>query len=248
MSDRTKIRRLTVATYNVHRCIGTDRRLEPDRVVDVLRALDADVVGLQEVDMQHRVDGESQLTYIGQSLGMTAVMGPNLLHHKGHFGNALLTRLPLRAVRRVDLSVERYEPRGLIDAHLGLGPMEMRVIVTHLGLRSAERRHQVSRLQHALDEHGPRPMVVMGDFNEWKPTQGALRVLNRRLGASMAPRTFPSRFPLLPLDRIWVWPAHGLTRLTVYASQLARVASDHLPLLAEIAWDEETERSVTKTI
>jgi endonuclease/exonuclease/phosphatase family metal-dependent hydrolase len=203
----------------------------------VLRALDADVVGLQEIDMKLLVDGRAQLDYFAETLGMHAVAGPNIKGRRGKFGNALLSRWPVAAVRRVDFTVGHFEPRGALDCELQVGAIRVRTIVTHLGLSSSERRHQVAVLLDALAGAGDGlPTVVMGDFNEWRPTRGALRHIDRRLGVSLMPRTFPSRLPLLPLDRIWVWPQAGMKRLSVHSSPLARVASDHLPLRADVDW------------
>lgn len=230
---------IVTASYNIHRCFGTDRKYLPERIVEVLRALDADVIALQEVDMRLLADDRHQLEFLAAELGMTHIAGPNIQDHRGVFGNALLTRYPVRKVRLLDLSVRRFEPRGAIFAHLDVGRgLDLLVVATHLGLNAAERRLQVRKLLHALAaEPGDGPVVLMGDCNEWKPNHGALRGLNRRFGQSMMPRTFPSRFPLLPLDRIWVSPNSGLRRAAVYATPLARVASDHLPLRAEISWD-----------
>jgi endonuclease/exonuclease/phosphatase family metal-dependent hydrolase len=229
--------RLCLASYNIHRCFGTDRKYLPERVVEVVQALDTDIIGLQEVDMRLLVDGRTQLDFLATSLRMTAIAGANIQDHRGHFGNALLTRLPIQAVRRLDLSVRRFEPRGAIDVDLLFEGRVIRVVATHLGLNAAERRLQVRHLLHAL-ESGPVPKawIVLGDFNEWKPTGGALRALNRKFGSAPALRTFPSRFPLLPLDRIWVWPAPQQHQFRAYATPLSRVASDHLPLRADITW------------
>lgn len=229
---------IVVASYNIHRCFGTDRKYLPERIVDVLRALDADVIALQEVDMRLLADDRHQLDYLAAELGMHRIAGPNIQDHRGVFGNALLTRYPVRKMRLLDLSVRRFEPRGAIFAHLDIDGRDLLAVATHLGLNAAERRLQVRKLLHALAGEPPdEPVILMGDCNEWKPNHGALRGLNRRFGQSMMPRTFPSRFPLLPLDRIWVSPHSGLRRAAVYATPLARLASDHLPLRAEIAWE-----------
>ncbi|MGE5505009.1 MAG: endonuclease/exonuclease/phosphatase family protein [Actinomycetota bacterium] len=229
--------KLAAATYNIHRCFGTDGRYGPERIAEVLRALDADVLGLQEIDMKLLVDGRTQLDYFAETLGMHAVAGPNIKGRRGKFGNALLSRWPVALVRRVDFTVGHFEPRGALDCELQVGSTRVRAVVTHLGLSSAERRHQVAVLLDALaGASDGMPTVVMGDFNEWRPTRGALRHLDRRLGTSLMPRTFPSRLPILPLDRIWVWPEPGLARLSVHAAAPARVASDHLPLKAEVHW------------
>lgn len=229
---------VSVASYNIHRCFGTDRKYLPERVAEVLQSLDADIIGLQEVDLRLLVDGRPQLQYLGETLLMETVAGPSFHDHRGHFGNAMLTRLPVRTVRRADLSVRNFEPRGAIDVELDYGGRPLRVIVTHLGLKASERRLQVRRLLHMLDNAGQdMPTVMMGDFNEWRPTGGSIHSLNRRFGHQHAARSFPSRFPLLPLDRIWVWPAIGLKRIGVYASPMTRLASDHLPIRAVLSWE-----------
>lgn len=228
---------LSLASYNIHRCFGTDRKYLPERVADVIQALDSDVVALQEVDMRLLVDGRPQLDFLAETLRMTAVPGANIQDHRGHFGNALLTRFPVHAVRRIDLSVRRFEPRGAIDVEVSAGVSRFRIIATHLGLNAAERRLQVRHLLHALDGGPHLPCIILGDFNEWKPTGGALRAINRRFGSAPSLRTFPSRFPLLPLDRIWVWPVPEIHRIHAYATPQARLASDHLPIRAEVVWN-----------
>jgi len=230
---------LAVASWNIHRCFGTDGHYRPERTAAVIEALDADIVGLQEVDMRLLVDGRTQLEYLSETLQMHAAAGPNVKGRRGKFGNALLSRWPIRAIRRTDLTVRHYEPRGALDCEIDVAGRCVRVMVTHLGLKAAERRLQVRHLVGQLAQEGEdRPTIVMGDFNEWKPVRGALGALNRRLGPSLMPRTFPSRLPLLPLDRIWVWPSVGMRRLAVYATPLSRITSDHLPLRAEVAWED----------
>ncbi len=230
---------VSLASYNIHRCFGTDGRYTPERTAEVIEALDADIIGLQEVDMRLLVDGRAQLDYLADKLQLNGVPGPNIKGRRGKFGNALLTRWPVITVSRADLTVRHYEPRGMIVARLAVRGQPLRVAVTHLGLNAAERRLQVRHLLAALEEDGTDdiPTIIMGDFNEWRPTRGALRTIDRRFGQSLMPRTFPSRLPLLPLDRIWAWPADGLKRLAVYATPLSRITSDHLPLRAEVSWD-----------
>lgn len=229
---------LTVASYNIHRCFGTDRKYLPERTAEVLQSVDADVVALQEVDMRLLADDRHQLDYIAAATGMDCIAGPNIQDHRGKFGNALLSRYPVSDVRLIDLSVRRFEPRGAILARLDVHGLPVLVVATHFGLNAGERRLQVQRLIEAIDTSPDQvPTVVMGDCNEWKPNHGALRILNRRFGLSMMPRTFPSRFPMLPLDRIWVWPRDGLRRVSVFATPLTRLASDHLPIRAEVSWD-----------
>lgn len=230
-------RRFTAASYNIHRGIGMDGRRDFGRIARVIRELDADIVGLQEVDARHGA-GESrfgQMECIASGSGLDVIPGPTILRDEGSYGNAILTGRRVREIRRLDLSIPGREPRGAIDADLDVAGAPVRVIVTHLGLRPGERRTQVRRLLDVLTEEPDRITIVMGDINEWLPGSRPLRWLNRHLGRSPAPRTFPALIPLLALDRIWVWPRRALLGVASHATPAARVASDHLPLRAEIA-------------
>lgn len=226
--------RLRVATYNVHRCVGRDGRFDPERVAGVLRQLDADVLALQELQWGSD-DALHLLDQFARRLGQHALPGPTLLRPDGHYGNALLTRLEVRHVHRVDLTVGGHEPRGAIDAQLETREGELRVVATHLGLRPGERRLQLRRLLARLDEGPQHPTVLMGDINEWFMWGRPLRWLHAWFGRPPSPASFPSRLPLLALDRIWMRPRHRLLHVSVHDSHGARQASDHLPVLAEIA-------------
>jgi endonuclease/exonuclease/phosphatase family metal-dependent hydrolase len=230
----------TVATYNVHTCVGVDRRYDPPRVAQVLCELGADVIALQEVDARHRDARHiDQWVFFAEATGLTAIPGPNVRDHRGRFGNALLTRWPIVAVRQLDLSFGAREPRGAIDADLAVGNRILRVVATHFGLRSPERQHQTERLFDALErEDGVRRdgIVIMGDLNEWRGRRGGIPVMDRKIGRAPAPRTFPSWCPLLPLDRIYAGLAAELAHVMPHRSALARVASDHLPLKGTVRW------------
>lgn len=239
---------LVVATYNVHTCVGTDRRYDPARIAAVLRELGADIISLQEV-VAHR-DGATlpdQGSFLAQETGLRAVSLPQGADHRSRFGNAILTGLPVLAVRHIDLSVDGYAPRGALDVDLDAGRHRLRVVATHFGLRSGERRAQAQRLLGALTGrdagNGAIPAVdagtailMMGDLNEWRGRRGGIRALDRELGHAPAPRTFPSWCPILPLDRIYAAPPALLRDFDVHRSPLARLASDHLPLRARLAW------------
>jgi endonuclease/exonuclease/phosphatase family metal-dependent hydrolase len=237
-SSERRAARLRVASYNIHQCVGTDGRRDAGRVADVLRELEADVIGLQEVDARPGLARDSvQMDFLAHALGLTAVAGPTIHRHDGHYGNALLTRRPVRNVRHVDLTVYRREPRAAIDVDVDVDGVLVRFVVTHLGLLPGERRTQVRRLIHALG----RPqgtVVVCGDINEWFAVGRPLRWLHGHLGRTPSLPTFPAGFPLFALDRIWVRPREALVRFGVHATPTARVASDHLPLAAEIAIGE----------
>jgi endonuclease/exonuclease/phosphatase family metal-dependent hydrolase len=231
-----------VATYNVHSCVGRDGHHEPARVAAVIRELRADVVALQEVDAQHRAGlFTDQWQYLAEALGCLCIPGISLRTHRNVFGNALLTRHPVRAVRLHDISVAEREPRGVIDADLMVEGRLVRVIATHLGLKLRERRRQVGRLVEILKTHpgGPVPLVgtvLLGDLNEWRPIAGSLGRLTHWFHPAPAPASFPSRYPVLPLDRILAGGGVRPTTITTHRSRLARIASDHLPVRAVLSW------------
>lgn len=229
------VRPLRVAAYNIHRAVGSDRRRDPRRIARVIEELDADVVGLQEVDWQHEWDeAESPLEMLTHLPGYAAVPGPNLRDHRGHYGNLLLTRLPLGGIRRIDLAERGREPRGAIDADLVTRGGKLRVIVTHLGLGLGERRRQAVRLARALDQQPGAPTVLMGDFNEWMPGSPTLRPFLRQAADTRPPASFPSWLPVLALDRVLAYWVGAPLHCRRHGSALARRASDHLPVVMEI--------------
>jgi len=221
--------RLTFATYNIHRCVGRDGRYDPDRIRDVIKEMDADVVALQEVDSPGR-HGLELAHWFGEESKTQVIAGPTLLERKGHHGNAVLTRCRRGEIRLLDLSLPNYEPRGAIDLDLECGGATIQVIATHLGLRPWERRIQVQRL---LERVGAN-CLLMGDFNEWWLWGHPLRRIKAVFGPSPALPTFPSLTPLLALDRIWIRPPAVIERILVHRTPLSTRASDHLPLKAVV--------------
>jgi endonuclease/exonuclease/phosphatase family metal-dependent hydrolase len=228
-------KRLRVASYNIHECVGSDGERDPARVAAVLGEIDADIIGLQEVDARpSETSASMQMQFLAAKLGLHAVAGPTLQRPDGHYGNALLTRRPVLDVRHVDLTVYRREPRAALDVDLDVDGTAVRVVVTHLGLLPGERRTQVRRLLDLLGESRSDILVVCGDINEWFAVGRPLRWLHARLGRTATVPTFPAAFPVFALDRIWVQPQAALTALAAHASPVARQASDHLPLTADI--------------
>ncbi len=226
---------LSIGSYNIHRCVGRDRRKDPARVADLLRSVDFDICGLQEVESSGDASHVShQLHYLAEQTQCRAIAGPTMTNLKGDYGNGLLLRGEPSKIEHHNLSVDGYEPRGALDVTVKAKGGQLRVIVTHLGLGFNERRVQVQRL---LDIVGTetRPTVVMGDFNEWLPWAVSRRRLVHRLGPIPMPRTFPSWRPLFAIDHIWVNPRHLLRSLSVVQHPLVRVASDHLPIIARVS-------------
>ena len=219
---------LRIASYNVHGCSGTDGKKDAQRIVQVIDELGCDTVGLQEVD--YRLD------YIARKLGMQAIPGLTLARHDGPFGNALLTRRKVLDVRRLGFTYSRREPRNALDVDLEVNGETVRVIVTHLGLWPAERRYQVKKILEMIRATPSyERVIVLGDINEWLPLGRPLRWMNALFGRCPAERSFPSRWPLVALDRVWVRPRHALLALKAHRTPLAELASDHLPVKAIIA-------------
>ncbi len=226
---------LTALSYNIHECVGLDKRRDPSRIGRVIKESGAQIVGLQEVHSDSTGAEElHQMNYLAAVTGLQAVPGPSVERRNGHYGNVLLTSGTVRAVRKLDLSYPGREPRGAIDTDVDFGGETLRIIVTHLGLLPAERRFQVEKLLSALKEESTRMVIVLTDFNEWLPTGRSLRWLHTRLGKTALIRTFPSAFPIFALDRIWVSPSSALIDVGAIRTPITRVASDHLPLKATL--------------
>jgi endonuclease/exonuclease/phosphatase family metal-dependent hydrolase len=164
-----------------------------------------------------------------------AVAGPTMRKADGQYGNALLSRFPITKVRLHDISLGAFEPRGVIDADIQVGARTVRVVATHFGLWPMERDRQARRLLEILPVNPSYPLIVMGDMNGWVPGSLVMRHLRDRLGTPASMRSFPAPFPLLPLERIWVLPAGHRVVVETPTSRLARVASDHLPLVAAVS-------------
>jgi len=226
---------LRVATYNVHACVGTDGRHDPDRVAAVIGELDADIVALQEFTYPAEVAIETRMPVtLTMSHPHECVLGPTRQAVGQCFGNAVLTRHRVVDVHRFDLSVAGREARGAIAATVDVRGTIVHVLAAHLGLRVGERRFQVRQILDYLDSVGHNFVVVLGDFNDWLPGRSVVHVLDDRLGRPPRPASFPVFWPVVPLDRVWVNPIRALRRIAVHKTPTARVASDHFPVVADI--------------
>lgn len=227
------------ASYNVHKCVGSDRRFDPGRVGAVIAEIGADVIALQETDRRFGDRaGLLDLSEIERTAGLVPVPVTN--GHGGHgwHGNLVLVREALcRDLHQVALP--GLEPRGALVADLELGSSLVRVVAAHLGLLRHSRRLQVERLLAHAAEATEHPTVLMGDLNEWRHgRRSALHGFSPSFGplARSAP-SFPAYFPVLALDRIIARPGRVLGPVVAHDTPLARRASDHLPIKARVRLD-----------
>ena len=237
---------LKVITYNIHRAIGVDRRFRPERIVRILRHYDPDVVLLQEVDEGAPRSRELNLA---EELAAAAgyphfALGHNVSLKKGRYGNATLSRFPILRERNIDLSVaESWIRRGCQHTTLDLNGNGLEVFNLHLGLSARERTKQIELLKrsHEFSSVDPQtPVLVGGDFNDWRSLLQPLFTngldfgcaTERKRGPYRCIPTYPSFSPQGGLDRLY---HRGMRLLSVHSCrlQVARVASDHLPVMAE---------------
>ncbi len=230
---------LRVATYNVHRCRGLDRRVRPERIAAVLATIDPDVVALQEV-IGPGLSGPGHAERLGAALGMGWVMAPTRELRRHQFGNALLSRYPIREHQQHDLSWKTCEPRSSQRVSIDVGGGRLvHVYNVHLGTALLERRYQAARLASWIHARRGGPKLVLGDFNEWSRglASGALAESLQSVDLShhlRRRRTYPGFFPVLHLDHIYFSGDVEVRSVELPRTRLAMVASDHLPLVADV--------------
>lgn len=249
MSEPTSVtnssapRTIRIVSYNVHSCVGTDRKLDPGRVADVIASLQPDIIGLQELDVgRKRSGGIDQAEAIALRLKMNFHFHPALSFEKELYGDALLTAFPMRLVKAAGLA-SYGEPRGALWAELEVGERRLQVFNTHLGLLRRDRLRQAQELSGPNWLGHPtlrdQPTILMGDFNSipssapYRHLRTVLEDTKVQTGKFAAP-SFPTRFPLLRLDHVFVANGPRIMNVEAVRNEATRLASDHLPLLAEI--------------
>lgn len=230
-----------VATYNIQKSVGLDGRRQPERILEVIGELDADILALQEVDRRY---GRRQSTLPPALITActdyrpvpVSVNGASL----GWHGNAILVRHAIRVLEARRLTLPMLEPRGAVMATVEVAGGLLRVVATHLSLVGAFRKRQIDSLTSQL--HGAHghdiPTVILGDLNEWREWSDSMKILHPRYRIISPGRSFPAAMPAISLDRIVTGPGLVVHLAGVHRSETARIASDHLPVWAELSFAE----------
>jgi endonuclease/exonuclease/phosphatase family metal-dependent hydrolase len=225
---------IRVASYNMRKAIGTDRRRRPERTLEVLCELDADVIALQEADRRFGARASAiPLHMIEEHSGYKPVPLGTRDGSLGWHGNALLVKKEVEIVHKELVHLPSLEPRGAVMADLRLGGESLRVVGMHLDLSGLWRRRQANAILHHIGSRDcAMPAVLMGDLNEWSARGGCLRDFGLHLSFAQCGRSFHTRRPVVQLDRIMVTPELAVVECGVHQSAAARKASDHFPVWA----------------
>jgi endonuclease/exonuclease/phosphatase family metal-dependent hydrolase len=249
---------LTVASYNVRKAIGTDRKRNPQRVLDVLHEIDADIVALQEADKRFGGRGSAVPHELIDEHGLYRPVHFGVRHRRvldrmpggrhvdallkintrniGWHGNAILVKRHIGVLDCAVLEIPMFEPRGAVMAELLIGNEPVRVIGMHLDLSGLWRRRQIRSIIEAIQRRPQTmPTILMGDTNEWRDAAGCLRDFRGAYRIAPTGPSFHSRHPIAALDRIIVHKDFHIEEAGVHMSKAARQASDHLPIWAKVS-------------
>ncbi|UZK69752.1 endonuclease/exonuclease/phosphatase family protein [Sphingomonas sp. S1-29] len=227
---------LTLASYNMHKAVGTDRRRRPERTLEVLREIDADIVALQEADRRF---GTREAIFtphlLAEHSDYKAVPVAVRALSMGWHGNVLLVRREAEIVDCTPIHLPALEPRGAVSVDVRLRGITVRVVGMHLDLSGLWRRRQAHAILSHLDGCTPLPTILMGDLNEWRPTAGCVQDFCRSFTQADTGASFHAKRPIARLDRIMVSRDLEIAECGVHRSMVARTASDHLPIWAKVA-------------
>lgn len=226
---------LKFASYNIHKAIGADRKRDPMRIISVLREMDPDVIALQEADLRLGQRATVLPRAALQDTDWKVVEVARRPQSIGWHGNALLVRRSIEIMHGQALELPTLEPRGAVSAELVAQGKRFRVVGMHLDLSGFRRREQLHAVIDHLAEARPRcPEVVMGDYNQWQLSRGAIRAFGKDWRMLAPGPTFPSRRPIGRLDRMAISPSWDVVEQNVHHSTLSHIASDHLPVTATL--------------
>lgn len=233
-SEPVPPQKLRLASYNVRKAVGLDRRRDPSRVLDVIAELDADVVALQEADLRL---GDRPSAFdpieIAERTGLMPLPVSEADRSLGWHGNAILVREGVTIQDAHRLQLPGLEPRGAVITELETTAGGLTLVATHLGLLRSNRRKQASLLRSVLGKQAGGRVAILGDFNEWRTT-GGLNPLQAHFEIHAPGHSFHAARPFAALDRIALSPGLELRDAGVHRSRLARRASDHLPIWADV--------------
>jgi endonuclease/exonuclease/phosphatase family metal-dependent hydrolase len=221
-------------TWNIHGGVGPDGRFALERITETIARHDPDVIALQEVDSRRAADSSSPFQRLREAVGEHGIEAKSISTADGDYGQIVVSRWPLSGMEVHDITHADREPRRAIETTVHAGNGSFRLVATHFGLNLAERRTQAQRLVAIARRH-LTTTVMLGDFNDWF-WPGSLRdAFKHELPARTRHATFPSWCPILRLDRVFCWPPKTLVRS--FVDRRAWRASDHLPVVADIAPD-----------
>ncbi len=227
-----------VASYNIQKGFGLDARRRPERILDVVAEVDPDILALQEVDRRF---GERRsalpVEMIARRTDLQIVPISTRHSSLGWHGNAILVRNTIRILDQRRLRIPTLEPRGAVMTELDVQGNSLRVVAMHLSLIGAVRRRQIASILSQLQAHGDdMPTVILGDLNEWRRSGSSLRELHPRYRVVTPGHSFPSPMPVASLDRIVTSDGLAVDDCGVHRSGKAAIASDHLPIWAQLSF------------
>ncbi len=237
---------IKVATWNIHKGVnglGPRRRLEIHNIGLALEQFDADIIALQEVRKENRKlakqfthwPDQPQADFLAP-LGYESVYKTNAITKHGEHGNALISRWPVLSTHQEDISDHRFEQRGLLHSELLIHEQNVHMIVVHLGLINSSRHRQIAALGRYINREVPSsaPLIIAGDFNDWnEQLHGLMRIHDLHTLDSHRLPTFPARFPVLHMDRVYVRGLNLINAFVPHGRAWAQM-SDHLPLIVDV--------------
>ena len=236
---------IKIASYNIRKGIGSDRLRRPERILDVLKEINADVIGLQEADRRFGARAsalpiemiETHSDYVAVALGVR----PDSI---GWHGNAILVRKGTEVLTYAHIDLPTLEPRGAVMAEVRISGIRLRVVTMHLDLSGLWRRKQARAIVDALAKRRPLPTVLMGDLNEWRRAGGCLHDFARHYRFASTGKSFHAQRLVARLDRIMADPSLHITSCGVHHSARARHASDHLPIWARVETNQHARAAL----